>query len=229
MDNDGSVIVCQLLFTFQISFNSSPSHPHPQREPVICTARAGRGKECQELMIPIIRQKPLFIHHFGSCDPGRPTQATSQTRGGIFHDFTFVLTRSDGEIFKYYLWHGALAEWVCQDCDRSLITGNKLCLHLHWGVITRRYYANHWLSFKKLSSSADIHESWHLRTDDEAVIIRERTLQPDQTLSWVSSSYYASPHQFYISDWSRCWEKTRHEESWEEERADGTTSERCRV
>ena len=118
---------------------------------------------------------------------------------------------------------------VCQDCDRSLITGDKLCLHLHWGVITRRYYANQWLSFKKLSSSADIHECWHLRTDDEAVIIRERTLQPDQTLSWVSSSYYASPHQFYISDWSRCWEKTRHEESWEEERADGTTSERCRV
>ena len=110
MDNDGSVIVCQLLFTFQISFNSSPSHPHPQREPVICAARAGRGKECQELMIPIIRQKPLFIHHFGSCDPGRPTQATPQTRGGMLHDFTFVLTQSDGEIFKYYLWHDAMVE-----------------------------------------------------------------------------------------------------------------------
>ena len=28
-------------------------------------------------MIPIIRQKPLFIHHCGSCDPQATTQQTA--------------------------------------------------------------------------------------------------------------------------------------------------------
>ena len=189
MDNDGSLIVCQLLFTFQISFNSSPSRPHPWREPVICAARTGWGKECLELMIPIIRQKPLFIHHFGSCDPAWPTQASVNTRERWnLHDLTFLLTQSDEwwrDIQILFVTRGE--GWVCQDCDRSLITGDKLCLH--WGVITGVI----------MQTCGDHSRSSHpqqifMNADTSARMMKRwSSLQPDQILSRVSSSYYASP------------------------------------
>ena len=213
MDNDGSLIVCQLLFTFQISFNSSPSRPHPWREPVICAARTGWGKECLELMIPIIRQKPLFIHHFGSCDPAWPTQASVNTRERWnLHDLTFLLTQSDEwwrDIQILFVTRGE--GWVCQDCDRSLITGDKLCLH--WGVITGVI----------MQTCGDL---------QEALILSRYSWMLTPPHGWWSGDRHcnlirycpesvpvithppASPHQFYVSVWSRCWEITRHEE-WE--------------
>ena len=50
-------IICRLL-----------AWPWPAlSHPVICAGRAGRGMRARvRLMIPIIRQKALFIHHFGS-------------------------------------------------------------------------------------------------------------------------------------------------------------------
>ena len=61
-------IICRLL-----------AWPWPAlSHPVICAGRAGRGMRARvRLMIPIIRQKPLFIHHCGSCDPQATTQQTA--------------------------------------------------------------------------------------------------------------------------------------------------------
>lgn len=161
MDNGGSVIVCQLLFTFQISFNSSPGRPaSPERACNLCRPD-WLGQGMPGVDDTNYKTKASFHPSFRLL---WPSLANTSHFVNTRWNFTRFYICADMEWWRdiqilFVTSHG----WGCQDCDRPLITGDKLCLHLHWGVITRRYYANQWLSFKKLSSSAaDIHECWRM-------------------------------------------------------------------
>ena len=205
MDNGGSVIVCQLLFTFQISFNSSPGRPASLERACNLCRPDWLGQGMPGVDDTNYKTKASFHPSFRLLWPSLANTSHSvNTRWNFtrfyicadmewWRDIQILFVTSDG--------------WGCQDCDRPLITGDKLCLHLHWGVITRRYYANQWLSFKKLSSSAaDIHECWRLTLmtpphgwwsgDGHCNLIR---YCPESVP--VITHPLASPHQFYVSVW----------------------------
>ena len=211
--------------------------PHPWREPVICAAWAGRGKECQELMIPIIRQKPLFIHHFGSCDPASlaNTSRTVNTRQNFTRFYICADTEwwSDIQILFVTRCYGR----VCQDCDHPLITGTSYVFifieESSRGVIMQTS-GDH----SRSSPSPQIFMNADTSTRlwcDEAVIIRKRNtatwsdiiLSQFQLLRIHSSIFY-----FWLAGWliqmlrKYLTGEVRTREGGEMRRGEGTTSER---
>ena len=231
MDNDGSLIVCQLLFTFQISFNSSPSRPHPWREPVICAWLDWLGQGMPGVDDTNYKTKASFHPSFRLLWPGLANTSLRKHEGEL--EFTRFNIFADTEWWVMERYSNV----IC-DTRRGLSVPRLWSLTDHRGQVMsslrshhRRYYANMWRSFKKLSSSADIHECWHLRTDDEAVIVTAtwsdivqsqfQLLRIPQHLL-INFTFLSGPD---VEKWP---DARSGNEEWEEVRC-GTTSERCRV
>ena len=124
---------------------------------------------------------------------------------------------SDGEIFKCYLWHKARAE-----CAKIVIA--------HWSPGT---------SYVFIEESSQALLCKHVAIIQEALILSRYSWMLTPPHGWWSGDRHcnlirhcpesvpvithplASPHQFYVSVWSRCWEMTRREEwEWGERRAE---------
>ena len=117
------------------------------------------------------KTKASFHPSFRLLWPGRANTSLRKHEGEL--EFTRFNIFADTEWWVMERYSNV----IC-DTRRGLSVPRLWSLTDHRGQVMsslrshhRRYYANMWRSFKKLSSSADIHECWHLRTDDEAVIV----------------------------------------------------------